>query len=171
MTLRRKTTLRTRTTQFTSNGCVKNHKFCAFPHYCGVYLCMVHTELQTNTPLAHAHCEVEQAKRSDSINICDGCSVSWVKGRLGKHAARGQELAPQWDRITNKWLKVNCKPYVQKNHTMYAYETWRQDFKHYYSRQKTEINIQFHAPPALSHDEGHIAEKGGYLQPIWTRWK
>jgi len=159
MTLRRKTTLWTQTTQFTSNGCVKNHRFCAFPHYCGVYLCKVHTALQTNTPLAHAHCEVEQAKRSDSVNIGDGCSVSWVKGRIRIHAVRGQELPPapppKWDRIANKWLKVNWKAYLQKTYAMYAmyaYETWRQDIKHYYSRQKTEISIQFHAPRALSHD-------------------
>lgn len=50
--------------------------------------------LQTKTPLAHAHCEVEQAKRSDSVNIGYGCSVSWVKGRISKNAASGQELPP-----------------------------------------------------------------------------
>jgi len=66
---------------------------------------MVHTALQTKTPLTHAHCEVEQAKRSDSVNIGAGCSVSWVKGRISKNEIRGQELPPppkkKWDRITN----------------------------------------------------------------------
>ena len=55
---------------------------------------MVHTALQTKTLLAHAHCEVEQAKRSDSVNIGDGCSISWVKGRIRKNGARGHELPP-----------------------------------------------------------------------------
>ena len=54
----------------------------------------MHRALQTKAPLAHAHCEVEQAKRSDSVNIGDGCSVSWVKGIISKNAARGQELVP-----------------------------------------------------------------------------
>lgn len=56
---------------------------------------MVHRALQTKTPLTHAHCEVEQAKGSDSVNIGDGCSVSRFKGRISKNVARGQELAPQ----------------------------------------------------------------------------
>jgi hypothetical protein len=67
--------------------------FCAFPIYGGVYLCMVHMALHTKPPLAHAHCEVEQAKRSYSVNIGGGGSVSWVKGSTSKSMARGQNLA------------------------------------------------------------------------------
>jgi hypothetical protein len=55
----------------------------------------VHTALQTKTPLAHAACEVDQAKRSDSVNIGDGRWVSRVTGRISKSAVRGQQLAPQ----------------------------------------------------------------------------
>ena len=133
---------------------------------------MVHTALQTKTPLAHAHCEVEQAKRSDSVNIGDGCSVSWVKGRISKNAARGQELPPpQMGSHHKQMVKDKLKAICTEDPAMYKYETWRQIFKYYYSRQKIEIGIQFHAPSALSPDERHIAEKGGHPQPIRTRRK
>jgi hypothetical protein len=57
-------------------------------------------------------------------------------------------------------VKGKLKAMRAEDHATYTYETCRQDFKQYYSRQKTEISIQFHAPLALYPDERHIAEKG-----------
>lgn len=91
---------------------------------------MVHMALHTKTPLAHAHCKVEQATRSYRANIGGGGSVSWVKRRVSKSTARGRNVAQKIGPITKKWLKVNSQLYVQKTKAVYTYETRRQIFKH-----------------------------------------
>jgi hypothetical protein len=49
--------------------------------------------LYAKPPLEHAPCEVEQAKRSYSVNIVGSGSVSWVKRSISKSMARGPNLS------------------------------------------------------------------------------
>ena len=68
---------------------------------------MVHMALHTKSPLAHAHCKVEQATRSYRANIGGGGSVSWVKRRISKSTARGLNVAQKIGQHHKKMVKGN----------------------------------------------------------------